>query len=105
MDEHRIGDFPIIELIDDRGRPFRRHYTKPDDLTRGLLKRDPWARFEIVSGRLKDLPGDTEITVVATTKPQPLATAPTYTSWRNLKREATRLIDEPGAQPKSGLFG
>jgi Domain of unknown function (DUF4259) len=105
IDEHRMGDFPIIELIDDRGRPFRRHFKQPDDLTKGLLKRDPLARFEIISGRFKDLPAGTEISVVGTTKPQPQATAPTYTSWRNLKREAKRLIDEPGAQPKSGLFG
>jgi hypothetical protein len=105
MKEHRMGDFPIIELIDDRGRPFRQHYKQPDRWTKRSLAKDPWARYEIVSSRLKDLPGDTEITVVGETKPQPQATGFSYTSWRNVKREAERLIDEPDAHPKSGLFG
>jgi hypothetical protein len=104
MEQHRMGDFPIVELIDDRGRPFRRYYKKPDDLTKRLMQRDPWARYEIVSS-VKDLPSEADITVVGTTKPQPQATAPTYISWRNLKRDAKRLIDEPDARPKRGIFG
>jgi hypothetical protein len=95
MNEHRMGDFPIVELIDDRGRPFRQYYKNPDAMNR----RHPWARYHVVSSRLKDLPADATITVVGSAQVEPTAEAFTYTSWRNLTTDAQRLLDEPAAQP------
>jgi hypothetical protein len=95
MNEHRMGDFPIVELIDDRGRPFRNYYRNPD----AMSKQDPWARYLVVSSRLKDLPTDAKITVIGTMKAEPRAQARTYTNWRNLPANVQRLLDEPEAQP------
>ncbi|SRR5712691_1095313 len=95
MDKHRMGDFPIVELIDDMGRPFRLYYDNPAL----MFKREPWARYHVIS-RLKALPRPSEIEVVGKAKPDPTADPPTYISWLNLKADAQRLLNEPGAQPR-----
>jgi hypothetical protein len=96
MNDHRMGDFPIVELIVDRGRPFRHYYKN----AAAMNKRNPWARYHVVSSRLKDLPTDSRITVIGTVKVEPRAEAFTYTSWGNLTAIAQRLLDEPEAQPR-----
>ncbi len=95
MNEHRMGDFPIVELIDAKGRPFRLYYNNPAL----MFKREPWARYHVIS-RLKALPPHSEIEVVGKAKPDRTANPPTYISWQNLKADAQRLFKEPEAQPK-----
>jgi hypothetical protein len=94
MNEHRMGDFPIVEIIDDEGRPLRRYYKSPG----AMNPRDPLARYQVVS-RLKALPTPIEIKVVGKASPDPEADPPVYTSWQNLKADVQRLLDEPSAQP------
>ena len=94
IDEHRMGDFPIVELIDNEDRPYRRYYKNPG----AMNPREPLARYHVVS-RSKALPSPNEIKVVGKARPDPGADPPTYTSWQNLKADAQRLLDEPNAQP------
>ena len=95
MNEHRDGQFPIVEMIDDRGRPYRRYYKNPELMLRG----DKFARYHVVS-RMKGLPKPRELTIVGKAQPEPAANPPNYLIWQNLKIEAKRLLDEPKAKPE-----
>jgi hypothetical protein len=95
INHHRMGDFPIVELIDDRGRPYRQYYRN----FQAMNNRQPLARYQVVS-RFKDLPSPSQIEVSGKAKPDPKADATTYTIWRNLGVDAKRLLDEPNARPK-----
>jgi hypothetical protein len=95
MKRDRLGDFPIVEMIDDKDRPFVLYYkTKA-----AMFVREPWARYHVIS-LMKTLPRPGEIEIVGTTAPDPTVDPPTYTMWPNLKVEAKRLLDEPEAQPR-----
>ena len=100
---HRLGDFPVVELIDDRGRPFRQY--RDNDAFDPVGSKEKWARFEIVDG-IRDVPRPEDIPVVVREAP-PKGPITTITSmgWRGLRMECARLLDEPGAQPRRGLFG
>lgn len=90
MEEHRMGDLPILQLIDDRGRTYRRRLE--------LLGKVDWprAQFEIVPPRWSDLPTSDEIRVVgAHGRSVPLEEARSYTSWRLLREIVQQLIDDP----------
>jgi len=90
MKEHRLGRFPIVELVDDRGNTFKRFSIRKqwDDL----------ARFEVVSARLKDVPKDLHVLEGQFVVP-PDARVWYYTSWANLRRTCARLLDTPDAAP------
>ena len=102
VEGHRLGDFPIVELIDRRGRRFRQY--RGDDAFDPVGSKEKWARFEIVDG-IRDVPRPEDIQVVARgAPPKGPVTVITSMGWRALRMECARLLDEPGAQPQRGLF-
>src|SRR5712692_11293119 len=61
---HRLGDIPTVEMIDDRGRPYRLFYPA-DDISSTLLTRDESAKWQVFDGRMKDVPSAADIQVIA----------------------------------------
>jgi hypothetical protein len=102
---HRLGDIPTVEMIDDRGRPYRLFYP-PDDIRSTLLAKDESAKWRVFDGRMKDVPSTEDIQVIARqTPPKVLPQVRTSLGWRGLRMECARLLDEPNARPKRGPFG
>jgi hypothetical protein len=101
---HRLGDFPIVELIDDRGRRFRQY--RGNDAFDPVGSKEKWARFEIVEGSTRDVLAAEDVQVVLREAPRKgPVTVIMSMGWRALRMECARLLDEPGAQPRRGLFG
>ena len=102
---HRLGDFPTLEMIDDRGRPYRL-YELTDDPRLTAWTKTQLAQWEVVDGRLSDVPAAHDIQVIARETPPKLAPRATHSlGWRVLRMECARLLDEPNARPKRGLLG
>lgn len=88
--EHRMGDLPIVELVDDQGRVYRERHE--------LLGKVRWspAQFQIVPPRWKDLPGPDALRVVGEhAASAPLQENRSYTSWRGLREICKCLLDNP----------
>jgi hypothetical protein len=79
---YRIADVPIVEMIDERGRPYR-------DGLRAIVavKEDPPVR------------------VVGQTAHGPVDMPGTSCGWRALRLHAAKLLSDPDARPRRGLFG
>jgi hypothetical protein len=102
---HRLGDFPTVQMIDDRGRPYRL-YELTDDPRMTAWTRTQMAQWEVVDGRIKDVPSADDIQVIARQTPPKVVPKATHSlGWRVLRMECARLLDEPNARPKRGLLG
>lgn len=83
LHQSRLGDFPIVELIDNRGRPFLH---------------SQWLVAEFGE--------DAHVQVVTRIAPPKNVPMPTTSGgWRALGSTAAKLLDNPHARPKRGLFG
>jgi hypothetical protein len=101
----RLGDFPTVEMIDDRGRPYRL-FQLTDDPRMTAWTRDQLAQWQVVDGRIQDVPSAEDIQVIAHQAPPKVAPqVMTSLGWRTLRMECARLLDEPNALPKRGPFG
>jgi hypothetical protein len=98
---HRLGDFPTVEMIDERGRPYTQYYGS-DDIRAKVPNKDSRARWQIVEGLRKRVPSTDEIQVVSQETP-PMVPPDVADSmgWRGLRVECARLLDEPNARPKA----
>lgn len=92
IDQDRMGEIPVVELIDDHGRPFLEHRVLGD-------VRDTRARYHVVPRR-KDIPKPEDLQVVGKAEPEPAAEARLYCVWPNLRVSAQRLLDDPEAAPR-----
>ena len=80
---YRVGDVPIVEMVDERDRPYR-------DGVRQLVA------FK------QDVP----IRVVGRFNPPPSVSMPDVScTWKALQFHAAKLLADPEARPKRGLFG
>ncbi len=101
----RLGDFPTVEMIGDRGRPYRLFYLT-DDPRMTAWTRDQLAQWQVVDGRMLDVPSADDIQVIARqAQPKVAPKVTTSLGWRGLRKECARLLVEPNARPKGGLFG
>jgi hypothetical protein len=97
---HRLGDFPTVEMIDERGRPYTQYYGS-DDIRAKVPNEDSRARWQIVEGLRKRVPSTDEIQVVAQEMPPNVPPDVTHSmGWRGLRVECSRLLDEPNARPR-----
>ncbi len=102
---HRLGDIPTVEMIDERGRPYRL-FQLTDDPRMTAWTMEQLAQWDVFDGRIKDVPTAEEIQVIARETPPNVAPrVMTSLGWRTLRLECARLLDEPNARPKGGLFG
>jgi hypothetical protein len=102
---HRLGDIPTVEMIDDRGRPYRL-FQLTDDPRMTAWTKTQLAQWEVFDGRIKGDPSADYIQVVARQTAPKVAPEVTHSlGWRGLRRECARLLDEPNARPKRGLLG
>ena len=92
VDQHRMGEIPLVELIDEHGRAFLEHKVLRD-------RRDQRARYHVIPRR-KDIPKPDELEVIGKADPEPSADASLYLVWPNLRESAQRLLDDPEAAPK-----
>ncbi len=105
VESHRLGDIPIVEMIDDRGRPYRL-FQLTDDPRMTAWTRTQLAQWQVFDGRINDVPSAHDIQVIARQTPPKVAPEATHSlGWRGLRRECSRLLDEPNARPKRGLRG
>jgi hypothetical protein len=105
VEPHRLGDIPTVEMIDDRGRPYRL-FQLTDDPRMTAWTRTQLAQWQVFDGRIKDVPSADDIQVVARQTPPKVAPqVMTSLGWRTLRIECARLLDEPEAHPKRGPFG
>jgi hypothetical protein len=104
VESSRLGDFPTVQLIDDRGRPYRL-YELTDDPRLTAWTRTQLAQWQVFSGG-KDVPSADSIQVIARETPPKVAPELKHSlGWRGLRLECARLLDEPNARPKRGLLG
>jgi len=97
---HRLGDIPTVEMIDDRGRPYRLFHLT-DDPRMTAWTRTQLAQWNVFDGRIKDVPTADGIQVIARETPPKVAPdVTTSLGWRVLRMECARLLDEPNARPK-----
>jgi len=97
---YRLGDIPTVQMIDDRGRPYRLFHLTDDprmtDWTRKLL-----AQWDVFDGRMNEVPTAEDIQVIARETPPKVAPEVTTSlGWRVLRMECARLLDEPNARPE-----
>jgi hypothetical protein len=80
--DYRIGEEPIVQMVDERGRPYK-------DGVRAIVafKEDVPIR---VIGRFR--------------APRKVAMPDVSCSWRALQLHAAQLLSDPDAKPKRGLF-
>jgi len=89
LQQHRLGDFPILELVDAGGRPYEER--------REMLGRARWqrAQFQLIPPRRSDLPGPNEIRVVGEhhkfSKVEPTRS---MLGWGTLRARVRRLLDD-----------
>lgn len=79
---YRVGDVPIVEMIDERGRPYR-------DGIRALVALRQEVPIRVV-GRFGP--------------PASVAMPDASCTWRALQTHAAKLLSDPEARPKRGLF-
>ena len=89
IDEARDGDWPIVDVIDDRGRVFER----TGQWLKGRWKR---AQYEFVSPRWKDLPTSEDVEVVGhhSVEASPMFDR-AYTTWASVQDSLSTLLDDP----------
>jgi hypothetical protein len=105
VEPHRLGDIPLVEMIDDRGRPYRLFHLT-DDPRMTAWTRNQLAQWQVFDGRIKDIPTAENIQVIARQTPPKVAPqVMTSLGWRTLRMECARLLDEPNARPQHGLLG
>jgi hypothetical protein len=79
---YRVGDVPIVAMVDEGGRPYR-------DGVRALVA-------------VKE---DVPIRVIGRFSPPPKVAMPDVScTWRALQLHAAKLLSDPEARPKRGLF-
>jgi hypothetical protein len=102
---NRLGDVPTVQMIDDRGRPYRLFQLTDDPrMTAWTMKQ--LAQWNVFDGRLEEVPTAEEIQVIAReTLPKVRSEVTHSLGWRVLRMECARLLDEPNARPKRGLLG
>src|SRR6266851_3835266 len=84
VESQRMGDLPTVEMIDERGRPYRFVYPA-DDMLATLITRDESAVWQIVEGRMNDVPSAEDIQVIARqTPPKVLPEVTRSMGWRGL---------------------
>ena len=89
VDETRQGDWPIVDLVDDRGRVFQ----QTGEWLGGKWKR---AQFELVSPRFKDLPAPEDVEVVGLDQSEaPLLVDRGYLSWSTLQDSLATHLEDP----------
>lgn len=89
IDETRQGDWPIVDLIDDRGRAFQ----QTGEYLKGKWKR---AQYELVSPRFKDLPASEDLEVVGVDRAEAsLIFDRGYLMWSTLRDSLATLLDDP----------
>jgi hypothetical protein len=99
VESGRLGEIPTLQMIDERGRPYRM-YELTDDPRLTAWTRTQLAQWEVFDGRIKDVPSVNDIQVVAQQKPPKVAPKVTHSlGWRTLRTECARLLDEPNARP------
>jgi len=102
---HRLGDIPTVQMIDDRGRPYRL-FQLTDDIRMTDWTRDQLAQWQVFDGGIEDVPSAEDLQVIARQKPPKVAPEVTHSlGWRVLRMECARLLDEPNARPQRGLLG
>lgn len=78
LQSSRVGDFPIVELLDERGGSFR-----------------PWARWMVMSVVPEDDPGDGLRVLRDEPAPTgPAVAAPSSLDWRGLAQECQQILSE-----------
>ena len=92
IDQDRMGEIPLVELINEHGLPFLEHKLLGD-------VRDQRARYRVVPRR-KDIPKPDELQVIGKAELEPSADAWLYCVWPNLRDSAQRLLDDPDAAPR-----
>jgi hypothetical protein len=98
----RQGSYPILEIVDSQGRTFMEQQPNLG----GLAARPrEAARYAVIEARKKHLPKPEELRVVRREPAGPVDEPRTYTGWRGLAITCQRLLDDPGARPKSGWRG
>lgn len=99
------SDIPTVELVDDRGRPYRL-FQLTDDPHMTAWTRTQLAQWQVFDGRINDVPAAHDIQVIGRQTPPTLAPRVTHSlGWRVLRKECARLLDEPNARLKWGLLG
>lgn len=89
IDETRQGDWPIVDLIDDRGRVFQ----QTGEWLKGEWKR---AQYELVSPRWKDLPAPEDIEVVGMDRGESsLLYDRSYLMWSTLQDSLATIMGDP----------
>ena len=105
VESGRLGDFPTVQLIDDRGRPYRM-YELTDDPRLTAWTMTQLAQWHVSDLNIKDVPSADNIQVIARETPPKVAPKWTHSlGWRGLRLKCARLLDEPKARPKRGLLG
>lgn len=92
IDQHRMGESPVVELIDELGRPFLEHRVLGGT-------RDQRVRYHAVPRR-KDIPTPNDLQVVGNAQPEPSAEARLCSIWPNLRASVERLLNDPEAAPR-----
>ncbi len=102
---HRLGDIPTVQMIDDRGRPYRLFHLT-DDPRMTAWTRKQLAQWNVFDGRIKEVPAAEDIQLIARETPPKVAPeVSTSLGWRVLRMECARLLDESNARPQRGLLG
>lgn len=105
VSSNRLGDFPTVQMIDSRGRPYRL-FELTDDPRMTAWTRTQLAQWEVFNGRIRDVPFVDDIQVVTRHAPPKVVPEVThFPGWRALRTVCARLLDEPNARPKRGLLG
>ena len=79
---YRVGEVPIVEMVDERGRPYR-------DGVRALVAVNQNVPIRVI-GRFR--------------APSKVAMPDVSCTWRALQLHAAKLLSDPEAKPKRGLF-
>lgn len=88
----RQGSYPILEVVDAAGRPYREERD-------GV--RQP-ARYEVIEGRRAGLPHPEDLRVLKRGKPLDVDHPNISMGWGALAITCKRLLDDPGAKPRRG---
>jgi hypothetical protein len=99
VESSRRGDSPTVELIDDRGRPYRL-FELTDDPRMTAWTRTQLAQWHVFDGRIEHVPSAGDTQVIARETPPIAPPKVTHSlGWRVLRLECARLLDEPNARP------
>jgi len=91
----RQGSYPILEIVDSESGVLGAEMAASG-------KRQP-ARYAVIEGRITHLPKPDELRVLTRgSGPRAVEDPRSYTSWHGLAIICQRLLDDPGARPRSG---